>query len=79
MVRVKGLLTGIKLKDLLNTDVRNVARDGGLLVGVAGDNVVRLAPPLNVREAEIETAISILRVVLTALREDRSETLEAVK
>lgn len=79
VVRGKGLLTGIKLKDLLNTDVRNVARDGGLLVGVAGDNVVRLAPPLNVREAEIETAISILRVVLTALREDRSETLEAVK
>ncbi|MAP95682.1 MAG: acetylornithine transaminase, partial [Ponticaulis sp.] len=62
-IRGKGLLTGFKLDGITNMDVRNASRDGGLLVGVAGDNVVRLAPPLNVAEAEIDTAVSILRGV----------------
>ncbi len=67
-VRGKGLLTGVALsEDLLNMDVRNHARDAGLLVGVAGNNTVRLAPPLNVTTAEIEHAASTLRAVIDRL------------
>jgi acetylornithine/N-succinyldiaminopimelate aminotransferase len=39
-------------------------REQGLLVATAGDNVLRLLPPLIIGTAEIEEAISILgRVV----------------
>ncbi|MGE6696389.1 aspartate aminotransferase family protein [Hyphomonas sp. NPDC076900] len=59
-IRGKGLLTGFKMSGITNTEMRDSLRDGGLLVGVAGDNVVRLAPPLNVRPEEIDEAIARL-------------------
>ena len=58
-VRGKGLLTGIKLK-IAPKAVQVAARDRGLLVGVAGDNVLRLAPPLIVTDADVREAISII-------------------
>jgi len=36
----------------------------GLLVGTAGDNVLRVTPPLVVTPPEIETALGILEEVL---------------
>lgn len=59
-IRGKGLLTGFKLNGVTNTDLRDTLRENGLLVGVAGDNVIRLAPPLNVKPEEITEAISKL-------------------
>ena len=41
------------------------ARAAGLLLSVAGANVVRFAPPLIVGEAEIDEAIEILDRVLS--------------
>jgi 4-aminobutyrate aminotransferase-like enzyme len=41
------------------------AREQGLLVSVAGGNVVRFAPPLVVGRAEIDEALSILDAVLS--------------
>ena len=38
----------------------------GLLVIAAGPSVVRLLPPLNVTDEEVETALSIFRRVLDA-------------
>jgi 4-aminobutyrate aminotransferase-like enzyme len=40
------------------------AREHGLLLSVAGGNVVRFAPPLVVARAEIDEALSILDTVL---------------
>ncbi len=64
-VRGKGLLTGLRLS-VPHTKVRDAARDKGLLVGVAGADVVRMAPPLNVTSEEIEKALYILNEALVA-------------
>jgi acetylornithine/N-succinyldiaminopimelate aminotransferase len=64
-VRGKGLLRGLKL----NVDPRLIQeklRDRKVLVGVAGDNVLRLAPPLVINEAEISEAINAIDAVLAA-------------
>jgi acetylornithine/N-succinyldiaminopimelate aminotransferase len=54
-VRGSGLLTGIKVKPPYG-DVVNACVDEKLLTVGAGDNVVRLLPPLNVTEAELTEA-----------------------
>ncbi|MBI1340381.1 acetylornithine/succinylornithine family transaminase [bacterium] len=62
----RGLLRGLKL----NRDpmpVRSLATDRGLLVGTAGDNVVRFAPPLIVTDADVREAIGIVDQSLEAL------------
>jgi acetylornithine/N-succinyldiaminopimelate aminotransferase len=64
-VRGKGLLRGLKL----NVDpklIQEKLRDRKVLVGVAGDNVLRLAPPLVINEAEISEAINAIDAVLAA-------------
>ncbi len=42
------------------------AREQGLLVSVAGSNVIRFAPPLIATKAEIDQAIEIFDGVLAA-------------
>ena len=42
-------------------------RDAGLIGAAAGENVVRLLPPLNVGEAEIDEAVQSPRSALVAL------------
>lgn len=58
-VRGFGLLTGVKCV-LPNGDVTNAARDADLLVVPAGDNVIRLIPPLIVSDEEIGQAVDKL-------------------
>jgi acetylornithine/N-succinyldiaminopimelate aminotransferase len=58
-VRGEGLLLGLKCR-AANTDVVAAARGEGLLVAPAGENVVRLLPPLIVAEAEIEEGVARL-------------------
>ena len=58
-VRGEGLLLGLKCR-AANTDVVAAARDEGLLLAPAGENVVRLLPPLVVGEAEIEEGVARL-------------------
>ena len=68
-VRGKGLLCGIKLKDpYVNRAVMGLARDRGLLSGAAGDNVLRMAPPLIITEEHARKAISVLDEALAAAR-----------
>lgn len=59
----KGLLTGLRLK-ALPKPVQNACRDNGLLVGVAGNNVLRLAPPLVIEDADVREAVSIMDAAL---------------
>jgi len=58
-VRGKGLMVGLKMK-VPNTDLVNLAREEGLLVIGAGDNVVRLLPPLNITQDQIGEAMALL-------------------
>ena len=58
-IRGEGLMLGLKLHTP-NTDFVNEARSHGLLVVGAGDNVVRLLPPLIITEADVAEAVSRL-------------------
>jgi acetylornithine/N-succinyldiaminopimelate aminotransferase len=65
-VRGSGLLTGIKVKPPYG-DVVNACSAEKLLTVGAGDNVVRLLPPLNVTEAEITEGTRRLAAALRRL------------
>jgi len=65
-VRGSGLLTGIKVKPPYG-DVVNACTAEKLLTVGAGDNVVRLLPPLNVTEAEIMESTRRLAAALRRL------------
>jgi acetylornithine/N-succinyldiaminopimelate aminotransferase len=65
-VRGSGLLTGIKVKPPYG-DVVNACTAEKLLTVGAGDNVVRLLPPLNVTEAEIMECTRRLAAALRRL------------
>ena len=67
-VRGKGLLCGMKLKKKA-LDVRNLARDHNLLVGNAGDNVLRMVPPLILTEDHVREAIAVLDTVFTQAKD----------
>ncbi|MBL4692562.1 MAG: aspartate aminotransferase family protein [Magnetovibrio sp.] len=59
-----GLMRGIKLKDaIVNRDFKAGLEAEGLLVAPAGDNVIRLLPPLIIQDAHIAEALSIFETV----------------
>jgi acetylornithine/N-succinyldiaminopimelate aminotransferase len=60
----KGLLTGLKCKADPKS-LQGICRDTNLLVGVAGANVLRLAPPLIITEEHVRDAVSIIDAALT--------------
>ncbi len=63
-VRGKGLLRGLQLASNPKP-VQAAARNHKLLIGVAGENCVRLAPPLVLEPAHVSEAIAILDAALT--------------
>jgi acetylornithine/N-succinyldiaminopimelate aminotransferase len=68
-VRGEGLLIGVRsIKPVGELVV--AMRDAGLLGAAAGENVVRLLPPLNVGEAEIDEAVDRLDRALVALEQE---------
>lgn len=69
-VRGEGLLIGIKAV-VPAADLSNALRDEKLLTVGAGENVVRLLPPLIVNETEIEDAVSRLERVCVKLSKAR--------
>jgi len=58
-VRGLGLMLGLKAR-IPNTELVEKLRANGLLTVGAGDNVIRLLPPLTIGEAEVDEAIAIL-------------------
>jgi acetylornithine/N-succinyldiaminopimelate aminotransferase len=63
--RGKGLLRGLKLKvDPKPIQLKLLERK--VITGVAGDNVLRMAPPLVITEAELSQAIDTIDAVLAA-------------
>jgi acetylornithine aminotransferase len=59
-VRGAGLLLGIGLDAPIAKEVEVAARDGGVLVNAAAPDVVRLAPPLVLTEAEAQEGMAAL-------------------
>jgi acetylornithine/N-succinyldiaminopimelate aminotransferase len=67
-IRGRGLLIGLKLNAAyLNKKLAAKARDHHLLMGAAGDNVARLAPPLIITEDHVREAVDALDKALDAL------------
>lgn len=73
-LRGKGLLLGLKCA-VPNGDVQNEALRQGLLTVAAGENVLRLIPPLIINRDECDAAITLLDNTASAL----AKTAEAAK
>jgi acetylornithine/N-succinyldiaminopimelate aminotransferase len=66
-LRGKGLLRGLKLT-IDPLPVRTACFEQGLLVGTAGDNVLRMAPPLIIDEKDVGEAIEKIEAALGLAR-----------
>ena len=62
-VRGKGLMIGIEL-DQPCGDLVAQARDKGILINVASGNVVRLVPPLNIKEEESDLLVETIGTLI---------------
>ncbi len=63
--RGRGLLRGIRLDDGVDAlATLHAVRDAGVLLSLAGGNVLRFSPPLNVTADEIDEGVSVVRGVL---------------
>jgi acetylornithine/N-succinyldiaminopimelate aminotransferase len=68
-VRGRGLLRGIVLTAPKAKAVEAAARDAGFLVNAATPDVVRLAPPLVVTDAQVDAFLTALPAVLDTAQE----------
>ena len=68
-VRGRGLLRGIVLTAPHGKAVETAARDAGFLVNAAAPDVIRLAPPLIITEAQVDSFMAALPGILAAARE----------
>ncbi|MDX6310825.1 MAG: acetylornithine/N-succinyldiaminopimelate aminotransferase, partial [Streptomyces sp.] len=66
-VRGAGLLLGIVLTEPLAPQIQLAAQEAGLLVNAAVPNVVRLAPPLILGEAETDAFLQVLPGILDSV------------
>ena len=62
-VRGAGLLVGVEMKTAVNPLIA-AARDKGLLVISAGENILRMAPPLIIDESHVNEAVGIIEACL---------------
>ncbi|MFF7793482.1 acetylornithine transaminase [Streptomyces sp. NPDC007991] len=69
-VRGAGLLLGIVLTEPLAPQVQQAAQDAGLLVNAPAPDVVRLMPPLNIGDDEVDAFLRALPGVLDASAAD---------
>lgn len=63
-VRGQGLMQGIKLAgSIVNRDFKTELEGEGLLLAPAGDNVLRLLPPLIIEDSHVAEALAVLETV----------------
>jgi len=70
-VRGMGLMIGVELKEPCGELVKH-ALDAGLVINVTADNVVRLLPPLVMREAEARQVVERLVPLVKAFLDKRA-------
>ena len=75
-VRGQGLMIGLKMK-VPNTAFIDMARAQGLIVLPAGDNVVRLLPPLTLSQDEAREGVALLESTAAAMEAQMLETQKA--
>jgi len=63
-----GLMIGVKCEKP-NVELMGKLRDSKLLVGKAGDNMIRLLPPLNVSDKHVQRALSIITVAVADMQQ----------
>jgi acetylornithine/N-succinyldiaminopimelate aminotransferase len=68
-VRGRGLLRGIVLTAPHGKAVETAAREAGFLVNAAAPDVIRLAPPLVITDAQVESFLTALPAVLDTAME----------
>lgn len=66
-VRGRGLLLGIVLEKPVAAQVVTAARERGFIIGTAGANVIRLAPPLIITEDQLASFTAALPAILDAV------------
>ncbi len=71
-VRGRGLLQGVVLRAPAAKAVETAARDAGFLLNAAAADVVRLAPPLVITDAQLDAFVAALPAILDAAREAAS-------
>ena len=71
-LRGEGLMIGLECV-IPNTDVVTALRDEKLLSVGAGDNTLRLLPPLNVERDEIDVALNSIEKACASLRDKKGE------
>ena len=74
-VRGQGLIMGLRTV-VPNTEFVNAARDQKLIVIGAGDNVVRLLPPLIITEADLKEAIDRLDAACAAIEAEQKTAVQ---
>jgi acetylornithine aminotransferase len=72
-VRGRGLLLGVVLTAPHGKAIENAARAAGFLVNAAAPDVIRLAPPLVVTDAQIDAFLTALPAVLDTATATSSE------
>jgi acetylornithine aminotransferase len=76
-IRGKGLMIGIEL-DRPCGDLVEHGLEAGLLINVTADTVVRLLPPLNMKDAEVQLLIDgVSSVILTYLTASKADAAVA--
>ena len=73
-LRGKGLIAGLKITPPVRDFVARLRRDQQLLAVAAGENVLRLLPPLIATEADIEEAVGKIAAAFAALDEEAAST-----
>jgi acetylornithine/succinyldiaminopimelate/putrescine aminotransferase len=63
-VRGRGLLLAAELEGRTSKEIASALLDAGLVTNAVTPTALRLAPPITVTDAEIDEALTILRVVL---------------
>jgi acetylornithine/N-succinyldiaminopimelate aminotransferase len=69
-VRAKGLILGVGLAEG-SPRLREICQDKGLIVNSIGENTLRLLPPLNVTEKEMDAALNIIEAALLQYRAEK--------
>ena len=65
-LRGRGLMRGVQVQGSAAA-VKDAAQEAGLLLVTAGDDVIRLVPPLIIEREHVDEAVGILRHALEAL------------
>ncbi len=67
VVRGRGLMLGVVMNNDIAKDIGNRMRDAGYLVGVVGERVLRIVPPLILTERDIDDFVYALENVIKGL------------